>query len=326
MHSARIWVAVLVGATTLGVAAAGQGQKKKEEVKKPAAPASANSQDAARAPASREADDAAIRSAVAAFGKAYNAHDAKAAAALFGPDAKIVVEDDNVVEGREEIEQLFAEIFADEPQSQIEVNIASIKFLGSDLAIETGSTKTTAAPGETPEYGRYTVLHVKRDGKWLIGLARDTEGEPPTNHERLQPLAWLIGEWIDESRDSVVASSCRWSEDKNYILYDAKVHIGGMRAMEVTVRIGWDPLTKQIKSWMFDTEGGYGDGMWSRDGDRWIVKATSVLPDGSTASATNIYTPLGNERFLWQSTDRVVSGEVRDPVDVMVVRKPPQPK
>ena len=66
--------------------------------------------------------------------------------------------------------------------------------------------------------------------------------------------------------------------------------------MTVNQRIGWDPLTKQIKSWVFDSEGGYGDEFWTRKGNQWVIKSTGVLPDGRTASATHVLTPTGPTR------------------------------
>ena len=124
---------------------------------------------------------------VAAFVKAYNAHDAKAVAELFLPEAQVVDENDNTIQGRGDIEALFAGVFKETPQTTIEVAIESIRFIGTMLAVETGST-TTSAPGEVPERGRYSVLHVQRDGKWSMGLVRDMPAEP-THREHLQELA-----------------------------------------------------------------------------------------------------------------------------------------
>ncbi len=275
--------------------------------------------------AQRQADEAAIRASVEAFEKAYNARDAKAIAALFIPEGQMVDDEGNTSEGREAIAEVFADVFAEMPEARIEATVDSIRFIGTDLAVEVGATKMTPAPGETPEHGRYTVLHVKRDGKWLMALARDTEGQPPTSHERLQPLAWLIGEWIDESEDSVVFTSCRWSEDKNFILQDLNVQMAGRSAMKVTQRIGWDPLSKRMRSWVFDSEGGFGEGIWARSGDAWVIKATGVRPDGAAASATNVVMPLGKDSYVWRSGDRVVGDEVMPPIEVKIVRKPPAP-
>jgi uncharacterized protein (TIGR02246 family) len=271
------------------------------------------------------ADEAAIRANIAQFVKAYNAGDAKAVAALFTPDGKAVDDDGNESEGREQIERDFAKVFAANPKKHIEVDVESILFIGSDLAMEVGTTKETPAPGEPPDYDRYTVLHVKRDGKWQMALARDEEGPIASAHEQLKPLAWLVGEWIDDGGSSVVNSTCRWSDDGNFLLQEFKMKLNGQDAMNVSQRIGWDPLTKQIHSWVFDSEGGYGESTWTRDGNSWIIKATGVEQDGTTASATNSLTPAGNDGYIWRTTDRVVGDERQPTMEVKVVRKPPNP-
>jgi uncharacterized protein (TIGR02246 family) len=276
--------------------------------------------------ADHSADEATIRANIAAFEKAYNAADAKAVAALFAPDGQIEDKDGDVAEGRDAIAKTFADLFAESPSKRIEIFVESIRFIGSDLAVEVGSTKETASGTEPPEYDRYTVLHVRREGKWMMALARDEEGPNATNHERLEPLAWLIGEWVDDGGSTVVTSSCRWSEDGNFLLQDFKMQVRGRDAMDVRQRIGWDPHEKCIRSWVFDSEGGFGQSVWTRGDGVWLIKATGVRPDGTTASATNVLMPTGRDGYIFQSTDRVVAGETQPPTEVRVVRKPPQPK
>ncbi len=274
----------------------------------------------------RSADEALIRANIEAFVKAYNAGDAKAIAALFTPDGQIEDKEKNQTEGREAIAQVFAELFEANPKKKIEVGVDSIRFIGRELAVEVGTTKEIAAPGEPPHYDRYTVLHVKRDGKWQMALARDEEGPSATPHERLQPLAWLVGEWVDDGGSAVVHSTCRWSEDGNFLLQDFKLRVHGRDEMNVSQRIGWDPLTKHIRSWVFDSDGGFGESVWTRDDDGWIMKATGVRPDGTTASATNLMKPIGTDGYVWRSTDRVVADERQPTMEVKVVRKSPEPK
>ena len=96
--------------------------------------------------------------------------------------------------------------------------------------------------------------------------------------------------------------------------------------MQVSQRIGWDPLTKRFKAWVFDSEGGYGESLWTPTEAGWIIKATSVNSDGSTASATNYVEPTGLDHYLFRSVDRVVGDELLPPVEVQIVRQPPQPK
>jgi uncharacterized protein (TIGR02246 family) len=309
---------VIVGLSAL----VAQSVQSQSQPTKPASPAGPS----ARSAADRSADEAAIRANIAKFVKAYNAGDAKAVAALFTPDGHAVDKDGDDAEGREAIQQTFAKLFAAMPKKNLEVFVESIRFLGPDLAMEVGTTKETPAPGEPPEYDRYTVIHVRRDGKWQMALARDEEGLPPTAHERLRPLAWLVGDWVDDDGSTVVVSSCRWSADGNFLLQDFKLELSGRDALDVTQRIGWDPLAKQIRSWVFDSEGGYGESLWTREGNDWIIKATGVRPDGTTASATNLLTRSGADGYVWRSTDRIVAGEPQPPMAVKVVRKPPQPQ
>jgi uncharacterized protein (TIGR02246 family) len=319
---------LLIGLLAGMVLVIAQAVQSRSEPKQQAAPDARAGQEQAgeKAATDHSADEAAIRANVAAFVRAYNAGDAKAVAALFAPDALIVDKEDDTSQGRAAIEQTFADLFAAAPQKRLEVFIGSIRFIGPDLAVEVGTTKELPAPGEPPDYDRYTVLHVKRDGKWLMALARDAEGEPPPNHERLRPLAWLVGDWVDDGGSVVVFSTCRWSEDRNFLLQEFKLQIEGQEAMRVSQRIGWDPLAKRIRSWVFDSEGGYGESVWTRTDNAWVIKANGVRSDGTTASATNMLIPAGTDGYVWRSTDRIVGDEAMGPIEVKVVRKPPQPK
>ena len=137
----------------------------------------------------------------------------------------------------------------------------------------------------------------------------------------------MVGEWLDQGSDATVHVSCRWSEDKNFLLRDFAVHVQGQPVMTVSQRIGWDPLTKQIKSWVFDSEGGYGDALWTHNGAQWVIKSTGVLPDGKTATSTNILARVSLNRATWKSTERTVGGQsVPESSEYVMVRRPPAPQ
>lgn len=286
----------------------------------PAAPAAPPAAVAGEAEA-RKAVDA----SVAKFIAAYNAHDPKAIAALFVPEGQVIDEDENTFQGRAAIERLYADAFAERPESTIEVQVESVRPIGTALAVEVGSTTTIPAPGAEPEFGRYTALHVHhRDGSWELALVRDRQIEA-TNRDHLQSLAWLVGDWVDESRDGVVKTSCQWDPSGSFLIQQISVRQGEQEAMTVNQRIGWDPLAKRFKSWMFDSEGGYGEGTWTPTDTGWLIKATSVLSDGSTGSATHHLEPLSADRYVFRSVDRVAGSELLPPIQVNIVRQPPQP-
>jgi len=45
---------------------------------------------------------------------------------------------------------------------------------------------------------------------------------------------------------------------------------------EVTDWIGWDSALKGIRSWSVELDGGFGEGSWTSDGERWVIE-TVVL-------------------------------------------------
>ena len=97
--------------------------------------------------AEKQAQELAIRATVEQFARAYNAHDAKAVADLFLPQAQLVDEDDNTIQGRDNIQNLFADVFEEQPETGINVDIESIRFIGTNLALEMGSTTTVPPAG-----------------------------------------------------------------------------------------------------------------------------------------------------------------------------------
>lgn len=275
---------------------------------------------------SRPDDEKAIRSCTDAFVKAANAHDAKRLAALFAPDGEIVNEEGHVVQGREAIERTFAAIFQAHPKLQIAVSIQSIRFVGPTLAIEDGVSSIVHKPGDGGERNRYTVVHVKQDGRWQMASTRDLPDEEGSAQSELEQLGWLIGDWVSESPEALVVTSYRWSDDRRAILCEFKIQVGGRPAMTGSDRIGWDPCTKKLHSWAFDSQGGFAEGVWTRNGNRWIVKMTGTRRDGDVASATNVTTQVNKDRMTWQSRDRVVGKDVQPNIgEVVMVRKPPPP-
>lgn len=91
--------------------------------------------------------------------------------------------------------------------------------------------------------------------------------------------------------------------------------------LEGTQIIGWDAAEGQIRSWVFDSEGGFGSGVWNRVGNQWIVKTVSTLADGSRGSATNVYTLVGDGVYRWKSVDRQLNGELLPDIDEVTVHR-----
>ena len=135
----------------------------------------------------------------------------------------------------------------------------------------------------------------------------------------------MVGEWINESQDAVVNTTCKWTSDGNFLVREFMMKTQGQPVLSGTQRIGWDPVKRQFKTWIFDSEGGHGEGYFSRDGNRWVLKVEGVRQDGQSVSATNIITRLGKDRASWQSVNRTLGGAAIPQIDEFtLVRKPPE--
>ena len=299
-----------------------------------AGPLGARAQDAkkteqvpqAAAPVNRGEDERAIGALVASFTKAFNTGNAEAVAATFTNEAVVVDEDGERTFGRAAIRDQFAASFQDHPGSTIAIQTTSLRFLGTETALEEGQTTITPPKGAgAPEISGFIAIYVKEAGHWLQAAVRDELAAHVTPHERLKELEWLVGEWVNESQDAVVFTSCKWADNGNFLLREFTVKTQGRPVMNGSQRIGWDPVKRQFKSWVFDTEGGFVEAYWTRNGNEWLVKSEGVGQGGEPASATNIITRLGKDRVSWQSVNRTLGGAAVPGIDEFIlVRKPPE--
>ncbi|MBS0201267.1 MAG: SgcJ/EcaC family oxidoreductase [Planctomycetes bacterium] len=273
-------------------------------------------------------DEQEIRRSGDRFVRAYELADAKAIAELFAPDAEYIDEQGTVVRGRAEIEDLFASCFADRPGSTLALTIESIRMIGQGVAMEDGYTEVMYSGNQhAPVYSRYSAVQIKADGKWLIASVREqTPKEWRQHHARLQQLTWLQGDWVDEGDGSDVLFKCTPINGGSFLLRKFSIQIAGQEAMHGEQRIGWDPLIGKFRTWIFDSEGGFSEGFWYRDGNRWELKSVGVTADGQAASRTTIYTIVDENTMTWQSMDHEVGGvRLPDIGPVTIVRRGPLP-
>src|SRR4029079_8001746 len=106
--------------------------------------------------------------------------------------------------------------------------------------------------------------------------------------------------------------------------FDLKIE--GRIALRGSQRIAWDSQRQQFRMLVFDDGGGFGEGFFTPDGDRWIVQGSGVRSDGETVSFINAITPLGKDRIRWEILERIVGGEAAPDIEQFeLVRKPPDP-
>jgi uncharacterized protein (TIGR02246 family) len=256
--------------------------------------------------------------------KAFNAGDAKALGELFMEQGELIDENGTVTSGRKAITALFQAFFEKFPKATLEMEITGLRPVGDDLAVEEGVRLITVDDGQTAAQLRYVAMRDKVGDAWPVASYREFADDPlPTPAEMLQGVAWLVGDWIDESPEGRTEVSYRFSEDDNFLVGEYTLAVGGMEASRSAQRIGYDPIEGVLRSWTFDSDGGFSEGEWFPTETGWLIRSEATLPDGTTGSATVELTPVDGDHFTIRSTDRIVAGAVEPDFELKIARRPP---
>lgn len=292
-------------------------------------PAAADEKVGARpavAGAARPEDEKAIRATGAAFVKAFNAGDAKAIAAMFTLDADYVDHDGQVFRGREAIEKEYARAFLRQKGMTLESTPEALRFLGADVAIQDGVARVRPAGGGRGNVTRFTIVLVRRDSKWLAESVRESPYTPDCNYEYLCDLEWLVGSWSAQASGAAVEVTCNWVANRNFLLRTFSVKSGAGVLSSGTQVIGWDPVLGQVRSWTFDSDGGFGSETWTREEKRWVLDARGMRRDGGATKATNYLTLGGHDQYTWQSVARKLDNAgLPDSTEIKFVRAKAKP-
>ncbi len=272
-------------------------------------------------------DKEALAQNAEAFIEAFNKGNAKALAAFWTPDGDYTKESGHCLKGRETLEKAFRSFFEENKGLTLRIESESLRFVTPEVAIEDGTTLDLDSSGSPSRHARYTIVHVKKDGKWFLSSVREAPFVPPSNHEQLEGLEWAIGEWSAESdRGNAEHLSVSWTDNQNFIIGTFASTAKGVEVGEATHWIAWDPQAKRIRSWIFDASGGFGEGTWTKDGGHWVIKTKSVLMDGKNATATYHISRVDADTLRLQGTDRTVDGKaIPDTKEVKLKRVHEEP-
>jgi uncharacterized protein (TIGR02246 family) len=291
----------------------------------PAPPAADSAQPAAE-PAphlTTDADEATIRANAEKYVEAYNRRDSATMAQMWSPEALYMdPRTGEAVVGREAIKEQIDYALAGQEDAKLVVAIDSIEFVSPNVAIEKGNSIITYSD-HPPENSEYAAVHVKREGQWLIDRISESEipAPPPSNYEHLKRLEWMIGSWIDEDETTTIQTDCEWTKNKNFITRSFAVLAGDDTDLSGMQIIGWDAANEQICSWVFDSKGGFGEGVWTATDAGWSIQSVGTLPDGSKTSATNLIKRVDDDSYTWESIDREAAGELQPNIaPSMIVR------
>src|SRR5262245_14433268 len=167
-------------------------------------------------------DQEAVHKALEGLVNAFNANDAKGAAAAFAANAEFIDDESNRIEGPAAIEALLAKFFKDNKGAKIQLTPDGVRTVAPGVAIEDGESVITVPEKSTQSVRQFTITYAKVGDAWKIASIREYPEEPEVvpPAERLKELEWLVGDWVDEGGDSLVTTTVKFAADKSHLTRD----------------------------------------------------------------------------------------------------------
>jgi len=261
-----------------------------------------------------------IRDVVVAYEEAWNKGDTAAVIALWVPDGQFIDDAGNEYSIKDLVERKISPAIPATEPPELDVNIKEVQLVTPRVAVVEGTTELMGDTNRTIRRTRYSAILVRQDNKWLLANVHQLEAISIPTSNPLQELQWMIGQWMGTKGDTDIYSRVERSEGGQFITRVFEVSEAGDRKLSGTQIIGWDPRTRQIKSWFFDSDGSLGEGRWEKYDKDWIVSVTGVLRDGRSVAATNVYTPIDQNNILMQSLRVRIGDETKPNTETYIVR------
>jgi uncharacterized protein (TIGR02246 family) len=257
----------------------------------------------------READKQAIEKLAKDFIQAFNKRDAAGIAAHWTAEGEFIRNDGQPIRGKSEIEKGYADFFKTvKNKSQVEIQFDGINFPSADTAYSEVTLRLKNEEGEVVASSWRNTLLVREGGQWKVAMVREWDRDVGLD-ANLSELAWLIGTWQAATKDREVTISYKWDDNKMFINGKYTVKEGAKVVESGTQIIGKDNAEGTLRSWTFQSDGGWGGGVWTREGKKWSVDVYGVTPEGKELTATSVYVHVDPATFTWQAVGQALNGE-----------------
>lgn len=168
--------------------------------------------------------------------------------------------------------------------------------------------------------GRLALVAVGLVGGWaLTAISAQVSTQPAdvsttrvgTPDSPLMTLDWLVGDWVATTDNGTIEFSCSYTKNNAFLIRSFRITADSQVTMSGMQVVAWDPAQQAIRSWTFDSDGGFGEDIWTQRGASYTMRSKYTLADGGTGSAINMMSYISPTEFAWKSTHREVDGQLQ---------------
>lgn len=256
----------------------------------------------------RESDRRAIDQLTGDLIRAFDKRDAAALAAHWTEGGEFLRNDSAPVRGRSEIEKGYAELFKTlKGKPRLDIRTDAVRFPSADMALSQVTLRLKNDAGEVVASSWQDTVLIREGGRWKMAVVREWDRDVGLDVS-LKDLEWLVGTWRAVTKDREVTITYEWGPNRTFIRGGFTVKEGDKAVQSGTEVIGKDNAEGVIRSWVFQSDGGFGDGIWAREGKKWTVDVHGVGADGRKLTATTVYVHVDPTTLTWQAVNQALNG------------------
>ena len=270
----------------------------------------------------REPDRLAIGRLTKEMIQAFDNRDAAAIAAHWTQDGEFIHNDGEPIRGRAEIQKGYAEFFKTlKGKPKLEIQSEVLRFPSADMAVGETTLRLKNAEGEIVATARQDIVLVREGSQWKVAIVREWDRDIGLDVS-LKELEWLLGTWQAATKEREVTITYEWDENKAFIRGKFTVKEGAKVIQSGMQMIGKDNNDGVIRSWVFLSDGGFGGGVWTRDGKKWTVDVQGVTPDGKELTGDSIYIHVNPNTYTWQAVNQKLDDDpIPDTVPIKATKQ-----
>jgi len=273
----------------------------------------------------READHRAIDQLTRDLIDAFDQRDVLAIVARWTDNGEFSHNNDEPVRGRADIQKGYEEFFNTlQGNPKLEIESDALHFPSANMAVKDTTLRLKNDDGEVVASGRQHTVLVREGGQWKVAIVHEQDRDVGLD-ANLKELDWLIGTWRAVTKDREVTITYEWNKNRAFICGTFTVKEGSTVVDSGTEMIGKDNAKGVIRSWLFQSDGGFGTGTWKRDGKTWRIDVNGVTSEGCQLTGTVVYAHVDHDTFTWQAVNLALSGEPIDNTPPIKVAKRPTP-
>ena len=278
---------------------------------------------------SASASEAEVKQFLQAYLDAFNGKNVDTLKEMWGENAvHFDARSDERTVGREAILADIEAVFGEAAETTLKGSVDGVHSV-TDNVVTVRGTLETAVDSQVVAESRYVATLRKQAGKWQFSSVEEYDAPAIASAVNgLADLEWLVGDWVDSSDEAPVVSSIKYSANNAFLVRivaegASNSEEDAVASRTITQIIGWDPRSQAIRSWSFHSDGSFGEGVWTKQDNRWSIVATQTLPNGDLATGTYVMTLADEQTLEIQLVGHEVAGvPMPAAVPVIVTRQP----